>query len=82
MYVPLGMDQHGLAILQVPSHDDHPWNPQAQTTTETVLQEALQALVRVQCRPTCLRGLRWRSALQTSLSSWNRTMEVPYGSLP
>ncbi len=30
---------------QVPSHDDHPWNPQARTTTETVLREAMQALV-------------------------------------
>jgi hypothetical protein len=33
---------------QVPSQDDHPWNPQARTTTETVLKEAMQALVRVQ----------------------------------
>jgi hypothetical protein len=33
---------------QVPSQDDHPWNPQARTTTETVLREALQALWRVQ----------------------------------
>jgi hypothetical protein len=33
---------------QVPSQDDHPWNPQARTTTETVLREAMQALVRVQ----------------------------------
>ncbi len=32
---------------QVPSHDDHPWNPQTRTT-ETVLREAMQALVRVQ----------------------------------
>ncbi len=32
---------------QVPSQDDHPWNPQARTTTETVLREAMQALVRV-----------------------------------
>ena len=32
---------------QVPSQADHPWNPQARTTTETVLREALQALVRV-----------------------------------
>jgi len=30
---------------QVPSQDDH---PQARTTTETVLREAMQALVRVQ----------------------------------
>ncbi len=30
-----------------PSQDDHPWNPQARTTTETV-REAMQALVRVQ----------------------------------
>jgi hypothetical protein len=30
---------------QVPSQDDHhPWNPQARTTTETVLREAMQAL--------------------------------------
>jgi hypothetical protein len=28
--------------------DDHPWNPQTRTTTETVLREAMQALVRVQ----------------------------------
>ncbi len=27
---------------------DHPWNPQTRTTTETVLREAMQALVRVQ----------------------------------
>ena len=27
-----------------------PWNPQARTTTETVLREAMQALVRVQAR--------------------------------
>jgi hypothetical protein len=33
---------------QVPSQDDYPWNPQARTTTETVLREAMQALVRVQ----------------------------------
>jgi hypothetical protein len=33
---------------QVPSQDDHPWNPQTRTTTETVLREAMQALVRVQ----------------------------------
>ncbi len=26
----------------------HPWNPQTRTTTETVLREAMQALVRVQ----------------------------------
>ncbi len=33
---------------QVHSQDDHPWNPQTRTTTETVLREAMQALVRVQ----------------------------------
>jgi hypothetical protein len=33
---------------QVPSQNDHPWNPQMRTTTETVLREAMQALVRVQ----------------------------------
>jgi hypothetical protein len=33
---------------QVPSQDDHPWNPQARMTTETVLREAMQALWRVQ----------------------------------
>ncbi len=33
----------------MPSQDDHPWNPQTRTTTETVvLREAMQALVRVQ----------------------------------
>jgi hypothetical protein len=32
---------------QVPSQEDHPWNPQTRTTTETVLREAMQqALVR------------------------------------
>jgi hypothetical protein len=65
---------------QVPSQDDHPWNPQTRTTTETVLREAMQALVRVQAprgRPTCLRGLWWRSALQTSLSSWNLNCNKP-----
>ncbi len=31
---------------QVPSQDDHPWNPQSRTTTETVQsQEVVQALV-------------------------------------
>ncbi len=35
---------------QVPSQDDHPWNPQTRTITETVLREAMQALVRVQAR--------------------------------
>jgi hypothetical protein len=34
--------------VQVPSQDDHPWNPQTRTTTETVLKEAMQALVGVQ----------------------------------
>ncbi len=29
-------------------HWYHPWNPQTRTTTETVLREAMQALVRVQ----------------------------------
>ncbi len=32
----------------MPSQDDHPWNPQTRTTTDTVLREAMQALVRVQ----------------------------------
>ena len=32
----------------MPSQDDHPWNPQARMTTETVLREAMQALVRMQ----------------------------------
>ncbi len=36
-----------LIFVQVPSQDDHPRNPQARTTTETVLREAMQALVRV-----------------------------------
>ena len=35
-------------LQQVPSQDDHPWNPQTRTTTETVLREAMQALGRVQ----------------------------------
>ncbi len=48
------------------SQDDHPWIPKARTTTETVQREAMQALVRVQAQ-----GLWWRSALQTSLSSWS-----------
>ncbi len=29
----------------MPSQDDHPWNPKTRTTTETVLREAMQALV-------------------------------------
>ncbi len=33
---------------QALSHDDHPRNPQMRTTTETVLSEAMQTLVRVQ----------------------------------
>jgi hypothetical protein len=33
---------------QAPSQDDHPWNPQTRTTTETVLRKTMQALVRVQ----------------------------------
>jgi len=33
---------------QVPSQDDHPWNPQTRTTTKTVLRETMQALVRIQ----------------------------------
>ncbi len=33
---------------QACSQDDHPWNPQTRTTTETVLREVMQALVRVQ----------------------------------
>ncbi len=33
---------------QVPSQDDHPWNPQTRTTAETVKRKAMQALVRVQ----------------------------------
>ncbi len=41
---------------QVPSQDDHPWNPQARTTTETVRREAMQALVRVQAH--MLAGIR------------------------
>ncbi len=32
----------------MPSQDDHPWNPQTRTTTETFLREAMQTLVRVQ----------------------------------
>ncbi len=28
---------------QVPSQDDHPWDPQARTTTETALREAMHA---------------------------------------
>ncbi len=38
---------------QVPSQDDHPWNPQARTTTETVLREAMQALWRVHACEDC-----------------------------
>jgi hypothetical protein len=42
----------GTYVTLVPWY--HPWNPQARTTTETVVKEAMQALVRV--RPTCLRA--------------------------
>ena len=41
-------DTHTHRHTPVPSQDDHPWNPQTRTTTETVLREAMQALVRVQ----------------------------------
>jgi hypothetical protein len=60
---------------QVPSQGDHPLNPQTRTTTETVLREAMQALLvrMIACRPTCFRGMWWRFALQTSLLSWNRS---------
>jgi hypothetical protein len=56
----------------------HLWNPQTRTTAETVLREAMQRWCA--CRPICcLRGLWWRSALQTSLSSWNRTrLAIPW----
>jgi hypothetical protein len=37
-----------LAVKFVVLQYDHPWNPQMRTTTETVLREAMQALVRVQ----------------------------------
>jgi hypothetical protein len=47
---------------QVPSQDDHPWNPQTRTTTtETVLREAMQALVRVQAHMLA-RTLWWSAA--------------------
>jgi hypothetical protein len=62
---------------QVPSQDDHPWNPQARTTTETVLREAMQALVRVQAHMRARIVVWWRSALQTSLSSWNLNCSIP-----
>ncbi len=43
----------------------------------TVLREAMQALVRVQAHMLARitwRGLWWRSGLQTSLSSWSRSL--------
>ena len=53
--------------------DDHPWNPQTRTTTETVLREAMQALVRVQAHMLARIVVEIRAAdKQTSLSSWNR----------
>ena len=50
--------------------DDHPWNPQARTTTETVLSEAMQALVRVQAHMLARGVVGIRAA--ASRSSWNR----------
>ncbi len=58
---------------QVPSQDDHPWNPQARATTETVLREAMQALVRVQAHMHACEDCGG-GPLQTSLSSWNCSM--------
>ncbi len=52
---------------QVPSQDDHPWNPQTRTNTETVLREAMQALVRVPAHMLA-------RIVVTSLSSWNRSI--------
>jgi hypothetical protein len=69
---------------QVPRQDDHPWNPQTRTTTETVLlREAMQAaLVRVQqARPHACEDCGGDpSALQTqtSLSSRVGTSTVAY----
>ncbi len=60
---------------QVPSQDDHPWNPQTRTTTETVLREAMQALVRVQAH--MLARIVVEILLQTSLSSWNLNCSIP-----
>ncbi len=47
---------------QVPSQDDHPWNPQTRTTTDTVLREAMQALVRVQAHMLARMVVEIRSA--------------------
>jgi hypothetical protein len=46
----------------VPSQDDHPWNPQPRTTTETVLREAMQALVRVQAHMLAMIVVEIRAA--------------------
>jgi hypothetical protein len=61
---------------QVPSQDDHPWNPQTRTTTETVLREAMQALVRVQAHMLARIVVEIRAA-DISLSSWNLNCSVP-----
>ncbi len=55
----------------MPSQDDHPWNPQTRTTTETVLREAMHALMRVQAHMLAWIAVEIRAA---DIAGWNRTM--------
>jgi hypothetical protein len=62
------------------SQDDHPWNPQTRTTTETVLREAMQAsLVRVQAHMLARIVVEIRAAdIAVELEpSWNLNCSVP-----
>jgi hypothetical protein len=60
---------------QVPSQDDHLWNPQARTTTETVLREAMQALVRVQAHMLARIVVEIRAAdIAVNLEPWYTVM--------
>ncbi len=51
-----------------------PWYPQTRTTTETVLREAMQALVRVQAHMLARIVVEIRAA---ALSSWNLNCSIP-----
>jgi hypothetical protein len=50
---------------KVPSQDDHPWNPQTRTATETFLREAMQALVRNQAHMLARIVVKIRAADRT-----------------
>ena len=65
----------------MPSQDDHPWNPQAWTTTETVLREAMQALVPMQAHMLARIVVEIRAAdIAVELVSYGN-IDVAYGIL-